>query len=617
MNLYNNDITPVYFSYFSFKRGESMKKSKSPFFWLNDIKVRDKLFLLYILCVLIPIVFTNIVFCYRIMVNTREQQIQNITLDLRKIQSEFRKIINESIILSHTIYTDRSLNELLEATYLNSKDYFNSYINYLKNMRGRYIYSYQNIHEINIYTNNPSVFNSAGCLKLTKDVIENCWYQKLQITPNQILLHSYISEDYSGTRQIFSIIRKLDYYSNKNQYEKILKIDLQFSAIAQIFEDRRLDGQLLLVDDSNRIIYDSNNRYMSYTSHEFSFFDESNYNRKDVIIKEQFQNMDILNGWKVVGIFSEKAIMNLFKESIYFVIILAFINLSFATFIIYLISKSFYLRIRMLSQHMIGISNENFELIDEDAGQDEIGQLFRDFNRMSKRIKGLIQDVYQADIQRKNLELERQQAQLNSLQSQINPHFLFNTLETIRMRSIVKGETETAEIIKYLSKTFRRALSWDNDMITVKEEVEFAENFLKIQQYRFDKKINYIISMDQDAANCRIPKMSIQPLIENASIHGIEKIRGDGTIKLDINVSNNLLNITVKDNGIGIPEKKLAHIKDTLKNKEKVSKHVGIANVYWRLHLYYGSDFKFSIESQENVGTEVSFSIPIIKDPVH
>lgn len=183
-----------------------MIKARNRFIRLNDIKVRDKLFLLYILCVLIPIVFTNIVFCFKISISTREQEIQNITLDLRKIQSELKKIINESIILSHTIYTDRSLNDLLEATYEDSKEYFNYYTDYLSNIRGRYIYAYQNIHEINIFTDNPSIFDSAGYLKLTEVVEESDWYQKLQTSRNQILVHSYISEEYNGTRQVFSII---------------------------------------------------------------------------------------------------------------------------------------------------------------------------------------------------------------------------------------------------------------------------------------------------------------------------------------------------------------------------------------------------------------------------
>ena len=402
------------------------------------------------------------------------------------------------------------------------------------------------------------------------------------------MVYAHIREDFRGLNRVFSIIRKLDYYDKWNSYEKILKIDLQFNAIARIIEDRRVDGQIFLVNDANRIVYASHDSYYPEDLLEFMDFSQVDYDERDLIIEEGFDSVTTLHDWKIVGIFSYQNIMNAYRESATFVFMSAGINLLVASFIIYLISRSFHQRIQALSGHIEKVRNQDFEVIHYEGGKDEIGELIRAYNRMVIRIKGLIQDVYKADIQRQALELENKQAQLDALQSQINPHFLFNTLETIRMRSLVKGERETAEIIMYLSRTFRRALTWGNDWVTVGEEVEFVENFLKIQQYRFEKRINYNISMEPGTEQLMIPKMTLQPLVENASIHGIEKIKDQGIIELDIRIIEDRLHMEVADNGVGIEKEMLDQIIKELRDQEINKEHIGIANVYRRLQLYYG-----------------------------
>jgi two-component system sensor histidine kinase YesM len=592
-----------------------MVRMKNPLIHLNDIKVRDKMLLLYIFSVIIPIIFTNLVFYRKISHSVGEREMQYIAQDMQKIKGDFKRIIDENATLSHAIYTDKNLYTFLDKHYESTDEYFSYYIRYLKNMQERYKFTFPNIYDINIYTSNPRVLNSAGYLRLTQEVRNNEWIKKLKKIKNQVLVYAHIREDFRGLKRVFSIIRKLDYYDKWDSYEKILKIDIQFNAIARIIEDRRVDGQIFLVNDANKIVYASHDSYYPEGSLEFMDFSQIHYDEKDLVIEEGFDSVTTLDDWKIVGVFSRQKIMNAYRQSAYFVFTCAAINLLVASFIIYLISRSFHYRIQILSGHIEKVRNQDFEVIHYEGGQDEIGQLIRDYNRMVIRIKELIQDVYKADIQRQALELENKQAQLDALQSQINPHFLFNTLETIRMRSLVKDERETAEIIKYLSRIFRRALAWGNDWVTVGEEVEFVENFLKIQQYRFEKRINYNISMEPGTEQLMIPKMTLQPLVENASIHGIEKIKDQGIIELDIRIIEDRLHMEVADNGVGIEKEMLAQIRKELKDQEINKEHIGIANVYWRLQLYYGESFSFNIESGENKGTKVTISIPLEYGP--
>ena len=229
---------------------------------------------------------------------------------------------------------------------------------------------------------------------------------------------------------------------------------------------------------------------------------------------------------------------------------------------------------------------------------------------MAEKIESLIKDVYVADIQKKNLQLECRQAEINALQSQIDPHFLFNTLESIRMRSVLKKEEETADIIKYLSKIFRRILLWGNDMTIIKEEIEFIEDFLTIQKYRFGNKLNYNIYFSEEVLRYKIPKMTVQPFIENACIHGVEKSKGNALVSLYVEKTGDNIRFIIEDNGKGIGEGKIDEIISNLQGGETRSGSVGMKNVYNRLSLIYGDKFAFQISSKKNIGTKISLSIP-------
>jgi two-component system sensor histidine kinase YesM len=320
-----------------------------------------------------------------------------------------------------------------------------------------------------------------------------------------------------------------------------------------------------------------------------------------------------LSGWKIVGVFNENKIRGSINPALGFVSILALISLTAASLAIILISRSFNHRILIISRHMEKVKNQDFDLIDATGGADEIGQLMSDFNSMTLRIKKLIQDVYEADIQKKNLELERKQAELNALQSQINPHFLFNTLESIRIRSLMKNETETADIVKSLSKTFRRMLVWGNDLITVRSEMEYIRDYLQIQKYRFAEKLNYEIYVPVEVMDYKISKMAIQPFIENSCVHGIEGKVGNGRITLTVKKADDKLEVLIEDDGCGIPPERLDEIRKSLMQPGDLKgSNIGIRNVCNRLKLFYGNEFEFSIESVQDEGTQVYIKIPAI-----
>jgi two-component system sensor histidine kinase YesM len=177
------------------------------------------------------------------------------------------------------------------------------------------------------------------------------------------------------------------------------------------------------------------------------------------------------------------------------------------------------------------------------------------------------------------------------------------------MRSLIKDETETAKIIKNMAKIFRKSLTWGKDWVTVEEEMDLIMCFLEIQKYRFGDKLAFDIQVDQEVYRCKIPKMCFLPFVENASIHGLESIQGQGLVELRIRLSNEMLTFQLSDNGTGIPQDKLSGILSHLQD-EDMGESIGIKNVFIRLKLCYGDNFQFTIESNAGAGTTIRISLP-------
>jgi len=575
---------------------------------LYDIKLRNKLLILYIALLFIPIVCTNALFYKKISDNVKADNKDQISRSIEKTKNEFTRLISTGMTLSHAIYTDNNLYEMLDRQYSDLEEYYIYFDKYLRGLLRKYMLAFNNIENISIYAANNTIQTADTYYKLDDDIKQSEWYKKLNTIKNKILVYSYANPNPPFVEIKVSIIRRLD--NIQDGIEKILKIDMNYQIISQIISDSNLEGDMYLVNNDNNIVYSTDSSFINGID-SLMPFDNVRLNPNEFAIEVGLDDTTSLSGWKIVGVFRDTEIYDALLSALGFVGILSVISLTAASLAIMLISKSFNDRIITISRHMEKVKNQEFELINEVGGADEIGQLMSDFNSMALRIKKLIQDVYEADIQKKNLELERKQAELNALQSQINPHYLFNTLESIRIRSLMKDEIETADIVKCLSKTFRRMLVWGNDLITVRTEIEYINDYLQIQKYRFSEKLNYSIFVQDEAMNCKILKMTIQPFIENSCIHGIEDKNGNGCISLNIIKADGKLTIMIEDNGCGIHPDKLNSIVSTLQQESDINiASIGIRNVYNRLRLLYGKDFEFNIESKLNEGTKVRISIP-------
>ena len=579
-----------------------MKKAKFSF---HNMRLSKKLLIMYIFSVLVPIVLTNIIFYTVTINNVKQQQIHDSQLALNQISNDFGKIIDDAVGISSSLYTNTNINLFLERDYPSDVDYVDDYDTYLRTFNQSSPIN-PSINSIRFYTDNPTIIYSGGVYPLTEEIKKTAWYKQITETNNTspIVLNSIATGNQTLT---FSIIRKLDYF-NFNNKQKIVRIEINPETIEKIFNNVTFKGDVYLLNDKGEIEYSTKNDLARRKKLiPFSLISKTN---KSVILHSTGLEQAYLQNWKVVGTVSEKTMLNTVNRSGRFILYLAFINIIIPTIIIILINRSFLRRLQRIFRHVKKMGDQNFEKIPDPEYTDEIGILTSEFNRMVRKIEELIQDVFMANIQKQEMEIKRNRAQLSALQSQINPHFLFNALETIRMRSLMKEEIETANIIHNMAKIFRNSLTWGKDMVTVRSEANLVVSFLEIQKYRFGEKLEYEIDIDEAAEQCMIPNMALQPFVENASIHGIEPLKGNGKISVKVTVNQDILTCIVMDNGVGMPEEKKEQILYSLENENEMGKSVGIKNVFYRLKLYYADQFRFYVESEKEKGTIVTMKIP-------
>jgi two-component system sensor histidine kinase YesM len=232
---------------------------------------------------------------------------------------------------------------------------------------------------------------------------------------------------------------------------------------------------------------------------------------------------------------------------------------------------------------------------------------------MSKEINHLVKWVYREQITRK-------EAEIKALQSQINPHFLFNTLESINWMAQLNNVPEISETVTNLSELMEASIGRDDRLITVGEEFAYIDRYVSLLKRRFEERIAFIRNVHEEAAKVKIPRLLIQPLVENAVHHGIERSRDKGEVKLNAFVENGMLVIEVMDNGPGIEQEELDRINASLSMDNdtyfrnvsgKRRKGIGIENVNRRIKLFYGEEYGLKIESESGSHTRVVVTIPV------
>ena len=301
---------------------------------------------------------------------------------------------------------------------------------------------------------------------------------------------------------------------------------------------------------------------------------------------------------------------------IYAVIILSILIISSVFILLY--SRYFSHRVIMLREAMHKASLGKYNnIIDIFDGKDEISDAFHDLQTMVQDIIRMETSHYEAELRNKELISQQAQMRFEMLSSQINPHFLYNTLETIRMRSLKAGNKEVANAIKLLGKSMRYVL--DNTMTSttsLARELEHIETYITIQLLRFHDKFNYAIRIPihMDTTKYEIMPLLIQPIVENAILHGLRETENNGHLLIHVSIRGKDLYIQVFDNGCGMTDEEVSVILAGIYNHpENSAKSIGLYNVNQRIKLRYGEEYGLTLKSKKNYGTLFTIVIPTLE----
>ena len=330
----------------------------------------------------------------------------------------------------------------------------------------------------------------------------------------------------------------------------------------------------------------------------------SNTSRYDMFSSTQafyFVGNEMPNGWSLVQTVSVKEFNKEMNHQIVLAagIVLLVLGISLG-FVWYVTSRIAY-PAKELMESMKTLAKDNEYPRVKIVSNDEIGMIGLEYNKMAENIETLIEKVYK-------MELTQKQAELEFLQMQINPHFLYNALDTISWMALAKGNMDVSEMTIALAELLRATIKKES-FITLREEMNTVKDYLLIQQERFGDKISAEYFVEEDAYSCMVPNFILQPVIENAIIHGLEPKIEKGKVSINISIQDEFLTFLVEDNGVGMDEKEILDLyKKCRENNTKQS--IGLKNVYRRLLLCYGESSMLKIESKKEQGTRISFLIP-------
>ncbi|ADU29461.1 cache domain-containing sensor histidine kinase [Evansella cellulosilytica] len=588
---------------------------------LNDMKVRNKLVFSFILVVFVPILIVGVILTSELRQMALNNAIDQTTSDMTRIKTRISDALFPSVYVSNALLVDHRLNDLVNRTYDSTYDVVEAYRNFhIFDSNVRY---YNEINDIRFYVKNDTMLNNWRIIPVNNhsEVLQTSWYEEA-IVNRGLISWEFMETERSGSERRFHITRVVHF--PQHQTYGVLVVEINTNNLNFILSQEALP--ILILDSKNNIVATNDVDHLGKNLEEVTISPQLTNGRtgtfQDVVFDEpshitvdHISVPNSVNDLRIVSIITDAEIMEDANKLRRLGFTIISISIVIAFILIFSVSHLISNRISILSNQIRKVARGNLTTYSEVEGRDEIGQLSTEFNRMTKSIKELLEEIEHKNTEKRVLEKRQNQIKLKMLASQINPHFLFNTLETIRMKTLLSGEKEIAHIVKRLGKLLRSSIEVGGGMVPLKQEMEMVKAYLEIQNFRFDERLEYELKIDPKTEAIKIPPLIIQPLVENAVIHGLEnKIEG-GKVIVETRLIGDDMIVSVKDNGVGISTKKKEEIFLSLtENTVEAENRIGLRNVHERILLTYKTSNGLVINSEQHKGTRVSFSIPLNED---
>ena len=577
--------------------------------FLNSLKLGQKLYLLFFVGVLIPMFITDWMILHNIIQSSRDTIQNEMEKCANAVEYGLQKHLEYPVTIAHNLYKSQVMEDFLNREYSSAAEYYEAFYH----LKSSLLFD-SNIGieggNLSIFADNPTIINGSGFYRLDTEK-DSDWYRAFEEADKQSSLQ-FVYEpasltDRSPTRKVVLFMR-MD-MENFKGCEKILRLELDYEGLAEVMKDLdtvNQNRQILVCKDTTIVLSEKSIEEK-----------DQPFGIRDHIEKGTYRKAIQLYGQSfTINVLPEKGReWYFFSENGRKFLLMLLINIVLPLVMLRMIENSVTRRILSLEKSFDSEMEDELQLITRIEGDDEITSLTRSYNRMAIRMNELIMTVYKDKLHEQEMDIARQNAELLALHSQINPHFLFNALESIRMHSLLRGETETAEMVGKLAVMERTYVNWGGDAVSIGKEMEFVQAYLTLQKYRFGDRLNYEVSVDPDCEQFGIPKLTIVTFVENACIHGIESKSTPGWIFIRAFKQNNKMCIEIEDTGEGLDEEEVTELNNRIKNVTiedmKNKKHVGTMNAYLRLKKMTKGLVEFELTSEKGVGTMVRIVMPL------
>jgi len=572
--------------------------------FFRNMPLRRQFMVIYLFALFIPILCLDSLIVISINRFEEKVQLKKIDTTMDKITTELSNVIEQVALMGNNIYSDEAIFQFSNQKYKGREEFFQDFAKFNKTSGLRYIDSIREVANVKIYVDNDTIYDCQYFSPIDESVRKQWWYMKFKNQEDTVMMMEDLTRPiesfYTDGVGTISIIRRLDYF--KSGREIILVMDLSYDEIYKRIIKNQSDCDVYICN-SNRILFTN---------------DKSILSRDSLPVIQAIRNESISlskvypaigENWIIYVLTNEVPFWYAIITSKQLFILIFVINLLLPTFLIGKMMASTIGRLKLLEEHFDGLQEQKFDLFEEPICNDEIGQLYHHYNMTVEKTRNLFETIIEKNKEKSSLEVLKKQAEINALISQVNPHFMYNTLECIYMRSLIKGERETADVILNLSTLLRQISKWNRDVIELKDELDLVQKYLQIQKYRFDEKLDFQIELEEACEAVLVPKMTIVSFVENACVHGIEESVENGMIRVKVWQENSTVKIEISDSGCGMEPEVLENIRSSLENAEMKmlynSKSTGVLNAFIRLKFYFGAYFIFHIESKVNEGTKI------------
>lgn len=462
------------------------------------------------------------------------------------------------------------------------------------------------------------LYVSTGMSRISRDPFQNeRWYREASENPEEIQLISVVTGRNIVTNRSYSIddvfsLAKAVQDPETGEVLGVILLDIRHDIIQSSINGVTIGekGFVFVMDQEDNIVYTPVNGIVYRVNPKWVKAMEPMSVQIQGGSYQIRSELSPYTGWRTVGVFSMDEVMSSVNTIVYILFTCVIISLVLVVIVSFKFSRTLTNPIFKLKRLMKQAESGDLTVRFNFQHNDEIGELGQSFNHMIARIDQLIQMVY---VEQEN----KRTAEMKSLQEQIKPHFLYNTLDTISWMARDYDAEDIVRLVDALTNMFRIGLSHGKDIITVKEEITHVSNYLYIQKIRYKDKLNYVIHVDESLYAVEVPKLILQPLVENAIYHGVKAKRGGGTITITGVPEGENLVFTVQDDGAGMLQEKVEELNRRMSERSVLDekKSFGLFYIRERIQLCYGKGYGVHVESTLGEGTRVTITLPLYQKP--